>query len=189
MTAMGPEPRMAVRKAQSAMRNSAEALSGAAQGVSPGAKNRFWVEEVMCKGGGKRPGEHPRPCGRALSRWQGVEVQQRLEPLEQQFDGLITNDKFCLSRAGQLALNWWRRPLRLRGQAPGGSGPVPDLEGDRGGAHEAPLAGPPPDAAGLGRSTAVGSGIHAHPELEHARRSVGASRGERHLPTISGGEP
>ena len=30
------------------------------------------------------------------------------------FNGIITNDKFCLSRTGQLKLNWWRRPLRLR---------------------------------------------------------------------------
>jgi hypothetical protein len=29
-------------------------------------------------------------------------------------NGIITNDKFCLSRRGQLKLNWWRRPLRLR---------------------------------------------------------------------------
>jgi site-specific DNA recombinase len=30
------------------------------------------------------------------------------------FNGLITNDKFCLTRRGQLKLTWWRRPLRLR---------------------------------------------------------------------------
>jgi hypothetical protein len=30
------------------------------------------------------------------------------------FNGLITNDKFCLTRRGQLQLTWWRRPLRLR---------------------------------------------------------------------------
>jgi hypothetical protein len=29
-------------------------------------------------------------------------------------DGLIANDKFCLSRRRQLRLTWWRRPLRLR---------------------------------------------------------------------------
>jgi hypothetical protein len=31
------------------------------------------------------------------------------------FNGMITNDKFCLTRWGQLHLSWWRRPLRLRG--------------------------------------------------------------------------
>jgi hypothetical protein len=30
------------------------------------------------------------------------------------FNGLITNDKFCMTRTGQLRLNHWRRPLRLR---------------------------------------------------------------------------
>ena len=31
-----------------------------------------------------------------------------------QLNGLITNDKFCLTRYGKLQLSWWRRPLRLR---------------------------------------------------------------------------
>ena len=30
------------------------------------------------------------------------------------FNGLITNDKFCLTRMRQLQLSWWRRPLRIR---------------------------------------------------------------------------
>ena len=30
-------------------------------------------------------------------------------------NGLITNDKFCLTRYGELQLSWWRRSLRLRG--------------------------------------------------------------------------
>jgi hypothetical protein len=30
------------------------------------------------------------------------------------FNGLITNDKFCLTRRHQLHLTWWRRPLRKR---------------------------------------------------------------------------
>ena len=33
---------------------------------------------------------------------------------EEKFNGLITNDKFCLTRYGELKLKWWRRPLRLR---------------------------------------------------------------------------
>ena len=33
---------------------------------------------------------------------------------EHLFNGLITNDKFCLTRRCQLELTWWRRPLRLR---------------------------------------------------------------------------
>jgi hypothetical protein len=30
------------------------------------------------------------------------------------FNGMITNDKFCCTRWSQLQLSWWRRPLRLR---------------------------------------------------------------------------
>ncbi len=33
---------------------------------------------------------------------------------EDKLNGLITNDKFCLSRWVALKLSWWRRPLRLR---------------------------------------------------------------------------
>src|SRR5574342_149052 len=33
---------------------------------------------------------------------------------EEQLNGMITNDKFCCTRWGQLQLSWWRRPLRLR---------------------------------------------------------------------------
>jgi hypothetical protein len=104
------------------------------------------------------------------------------------FNGLITNDKFCLSRSGRLVLNWWRLPLRLRDRAREGAGTVPDQESDRGGAHEALLAGPPADAADHGRSLAVGSGVHAHPALEPIRQPVGSGHGERHLPTNTGGE-
>jgi len=32
-------------------------------------------------------------------------------------NGMITNDKFCLTRWGELSLSWWRRPLRLRDPA------------------------------------------------------------------------
>lgn len=37
-----------------------------------------------------------------------------LEDFMKTLNGLITNDKFCLSRQGELQLTWWRRPLRLR---------------------------------------------------------------------------
>lgn len=36
---------------------------------------------------------------------------------EEGFNGMITNDKFCLTRWGALELSWWRRPLRLRNAA------------------------------------------------------------------------
>jgi hypothetical protein len=112
----------------------------------------------------------------------------RLEVREHRLNGLITNDKFCLSRTGRLALTWWRRALRLRDPAPKGADTVPDLDSDRGGGHEVFLAGSSPDGASLGRSSAVGSGLHAHPGLGSVRQAAGA-RGRRNLPTRSGGEP
>ena len=33
---------------------------------------------------------------------------------EGHLNGIITNDKFCMSRMAELQLSWWRRPLRLR---------------------------------------------------------------------------
>jgi hypothetical protein len=33
---------------------------------------------------------------------------------EVELNGMITNDKFCLTRWGQLHLSWWRRPLKMR---------------------------------------------------------------------------
>jgi hypothetical protein len=33
---------------------------------------------------------------------------------EDKLNGMITNDKFCCTRWGELQLSWWRRPLRLR---------------------------------------------------------------------------
>ena len=47
-------------------------------------------------------------------------LQSRLMPqvvfqqAECQFNGTITNDKFCMSRMGRLHLTWWRLPLRAR---------------------------------------------------------------------------
>jgi hypothetical protein len=115
--------------------------------------------------------------------------RDRIDEIEAPFNGLITNDKFCLSRTGHLGLTWSRRPLRLRDQAPSGSSTVPDPEGDRGGGHEVPLAGSPPDVAGLGRGSAVGSGVHAHPGLGGVGQTVGAGGARRHLQTSPGGEP
>lgn len=33
---------------------------------------------------------------------------------EEGLNGMITNDKFCVTRWGELQLSWWRRPLRMR---------------------------------------------------------------------------
>ena len=43
-----------------------------------------------------------------------LQAQLAFEQLERQFNGTITNDKFCMSRTGRLQLSWWRLPLRAR---------------------------------------------------------------------------
>jgi hypothetical protein len=43
-----------------------------------------------------------------------AEAEVLLCVMEGHFNGLITSDKFCWTRPGQLRLAWWRRPLRLR---------------------------------------------------------------------------
>ena len=44
----------------------------------------------------------------------GEEPQSLFGKPEEMLSGLITSDKFCLSRSGQLRLDWWRCPLRRR---------------------------------------------------------------------------
>ena len=61
------------------------------------------------------------------------DTAELLEPADAAFNGLITNDKFCLLRSVRLVLNWRRRVLRLRNGTRGRGGTVLDLDGDRGG--------------------------------------------------------
>src|ERR1700712_2149061 len=118
----------------------------------------------------------------------------RLGGSKQRLNGLITNDKFCLVRTAQLALTWWRRPLRRRGCKQASQGAGPDLESDRGGAHASTLAGPSTGADCFGRGTAMGSGLQPPPGLGAARSpSFGSpslvGRSRPHLPSGTGGDP
>src|SRR4051812_50019456 len=74
-------------------------------------------------------------------------------------DGLITNDKFCLSRFRQLRLSWWRLPLRLRGLVQA-NGPSLQTMSAAGG-NDAAVAGAPRAAAPSGRAAPGGSGPSA----------------------------
>jgi hypothetical protein len=67
------------------------------------------------------------------------EVEQALQIPEGFFNGLITNDKFCIVRIGQLRLNHWRRPIRLRTPATKkGVSSTPESS-ECGGCHETSL--------------------------------------------------
>jgi len=79
------------------------------------------------------------------------------------FNGLITNDKFCMARTGRLQLNHWRRPLQLR---------TPDTEqmvysasenSDSGGNHETPMENPSGSSGVSKRARPLGSSLSADP--------------------------
>lgn len=48
----------------------------------------------------------------------GKYAPKAFEPTKQPLDGLITNDKFCLTRTSRLQLSWSRLPLSRRALAP-----------------------------------------------------------------------
>src|SRR5262249_9202679 len=92
---------------------------------------------------------------------------------EGDFDGLITNDKFCCVRRLRLSLTWWHRPLRLRGCALQTDvalvGEPDDPDVDR----------VPPDQPPKRRRAPVGSGLPAVSALGRAGRSAGPGAGRR----------
>lgn len=98
------------------------------------------------------------------------------------FNGLITNDKFCMVRTVQLQLNHWRRPLRMR---------TPDTKqmvysasekSDFGGSHETKMEDPSGGTEGSKRAGSLGSSLSS--DLGDSSHS-----GCRPGSTESGGEP
>ena len=100
------------------------------------------------------------------------------EPSERPLNGLITNDKFCLTRTGRLRLSWPRARVGLRVpaslQPPGGVT-------HQGGEHAAAathLARPAQWRAGGNRPAALGSGLPASPAVGgHGPACVGRGAG------------
>lgn len=43
-----------------------------------------------------------------------VQIHMVFQKPESQLNGLITNDKFCMSRTARLQLSWWRLPRSVR---------------------------------------------------------------------------
>jgi hypothetical protein len=87
------------------------------------------------------------------------------------FNGLITNDKFCLSRTGHLTLTWSRRPVRLREPSTGDPLYLSDTEAHRGGAHETPVEDSPRVAGHAGRAAPLGPGLPTPSAMDHAGRA------------------
>jgi hypothetical protein len=85
------------------------------------------------------------------------------EPIDAALNGLFTNDKFCLSRFGQLSLTWWRYPLRLRGRRSDLQTASRGEMAHQGGSHETAVAHSPADVRPSRRAATLGPRISGDP--------------------------
>ncbi|CAI07190.1 hypothetical protein ebA1938 [Aromatoleum aromaticum EbN1] len=98
-------------------------------------------------------------------------------PVEPVLDGLITNDKFCVTRFVRLTLTSPRHDWRRQGTAQHAA--CPSAESVLcGGGHETPMADSPADEAVAGRSAAVGSSLPAVAGMEPVSGGASASTGK-----------
>jgi len=91
------------------------------------------------------------------------EPEQLLDPLEEPFNGLVTNDTVCLSRFGQLNLTWWRSPLRLRGRHSDLQTASLGEVAHRGGSHETAVVPSPADVRPPRRAATLGPRVSGDP--------------------------
>jgi hypothetical protein len=103
-----------------------------------------------------------------------------LEDVKLVLNGLITNDKFCLTRAGKLQLSWPRARHRLRRTvAPQLPGEVTHQGGQHAGSAAPRLARPAHRRADAHGPAALGPGVSAPPavgdDLPGADRGLGGS--------------
>ncbi len=96
----------------------------------------------------------------------GLDAQVGADFMERDLNGLITNDKFCLCRFGQLTLSWSRRPLRLRETDDGKAAYPPKENIPCGGPHEASVASAPATDTPPRRATPLGSSLPTPSAME-----------------------
>jgi IstB-like ATP binding protein len=80
-------------------------------------------------------------------------------------NGLVTNDKFCMSRQSQITLHWSRKPYRSRPQK---SAYAPAEMSQQGGYHETPLADTASVSGDSRRHASVGPSLSTSPAMEPA---------------------
>ena len=83
------------------------------------------------------------------------------------FNGMITNDKFCMIRQGRVQLRWSRRPYRFR---PRKSDYAPTDRRHKESSQETPLADTTSISADGRRSTTAGSSLPIPAGLDQALR-------------------
>lgn len=86
---------------------------------APDLTSRAWLGKLASsllfeeseETGGEGPEAHDSGGGHELVV---IAAEQVFGIFKESLNGIITNDKFCLTRWAELELSWWRRPLRLR---------------------------------------------------------------------------
>ena len=81
-------------------------------------------------------------------------------------NGLVTNDKFCMSRQSTIKLLWSRKPYSSR---PRKSAYAPAEISQQGGYHETPLVDTATVSGGSRRDATVGSRLPASPAMEPSK--------------------
>jgi hypothetical protein len=82
-----------------------------------------------------------------------------IEPGKGALNGIIANDKFCMTRYGQLRLSWSRHAVYLQGEIRRESGYPADEHAHSGGTDETPVAHPSYDSHAGERPAALGSSL------------------------------
>jgi hypothetical protein len=99
-------------------------------------------------------------------------------------NGLITNDKFCLTRQSQIKLQWSRKPYRFR---PRKSAYALDEPSHQGAYHEAPVADTSSVSDHGRRRTAMGPSLPNAPTMEPIDRVHHQARPFHNSPSSFGG--
>jgi hypothetical protein len=93
------------------------------------------------------------------------------QPGESAFNGLITNDKFCLTRTGRLTLTWSRRRPQSPDRPTGDATYPSDGNSHRGGTYETPVEHSPRTETGPGWSTPMGPGLPVPSAMDAGERA------------------
>ena len=119
----------------------------------------------------------------------GLDAQVFADLMQSDFNGLITNDKFCMSRSARLTLTWSRRPRRLGQAAEGGAVYPPNENSHCGGPHETPVASAPATDTRPERAAPMGSGLPIPPAMEPGDRTGDAGDPGSEWHSEAGGVP
>ena len=97
------------RFGQDAGEQEADLIDGQCRSLAVKADSETY-QEVMSQGNQ----QHMMMPAQPTACFAVVKTDFALAFFEDNLNGTITNDKFCVTRWGKLQLSWWRRPLRLR---------------------------------------------------------------------------